>query len=45
MWTLTILLMALVVVACIAAHRRGRRQAARWRVSTAREDAPRGGKA
>ena len=49
MWTLTILLAALGAVAtiatCVAADRRGRREAARWRASIAREDALRGGKA
>jgi hypothetical protein len=49
MRTLTIIAVALVVVAtvaeCVAANGRGRRQAARWRASIAREDAPRGGKA
>jgi hypothetical protein len=49
MWNLTILLAALVAVAavaaCIAANRRGRRQAARWRASLACEDALRGGRA
>jgi hypothetical protein len=38
-------LVAFVVVATVAAHRRGRRQAARWRASIARDDALRGGKA
>jgi hypothetical protein len=49
MWTLTIIVVALVVAAtvavCIAANRRGRRHAVRWRATIAREDALRGGKA
>jgi hypothetical protein len=49
MWTLTILLAALFVVAftavCIVANRRGQREAAHWRATIAREDALRGGKA
>jgi hypothetical protein len=48
MWTL-ILLAVLVAVAtiatCVAANRRGRRQAAHWRASLTREDVLRGGQA
>jgi hypothetical protein len=48
-WTLIILLTAFIAVAtvavCIAANRRGHRNAARWRASLARDDALRGGKA
>jgi hypothetical protein len=49
MWTLTILLAALVVAAAVAgrtaANRRGRRLPAHWQASLVREDALRGGKA
>ena len=47
--TLTIIVVAIVasafISACIAANRRGRRQAAQWRASIARDDALRGSKA